>query len=350
MSMKSNQAMSNEAWTRPVDAASPPFMPAPAPAVPALSSPRSAQLGTRRRHANAPPLRLTQRDHDILHLVLRAQTLTADQIQTAYFSAGGRSRCQLRLKMLYEMRCLDRLPGRLVNEPDTYILSRRSVAGNRLLRQLLGEVEFRRLRGHLGPLQHLLAVNEVRVRVLRGCRDLSWSLVRWQRPHELLPLLRAEDLLPDAYLQVQRTVDGQNRTAGFFLELERAAKSSQVLASKLRRYRELYYSGRYAQLFGTRALRLLVVFAGSPRQSGDPRVEEAVEQARKLGVSIARVVALDTLKCLPPTACLNEPVWFGPGSCGPVALFPQHPSDTAEAGAGKPTGPAVQGLLDQEAP
>ena len=68
--------------------------------------------------------------------------------------------------------------------------------------------------------------------------------------------------MPDAYFQIQREVEGEPRTAAFFLELERVTKSSRVLHSKLQRYAEVCYSGRYQQVFGIRALRVLFVFAG----------------------------------------------------------------------------------------
>ncbi|TAK36587.1 MAG: hypothetical protein EPO21_02190 [Chloroflexota bacterium] len=62
-----------------------------------------------------------------------------------------------------------------------------------------------------------MAVNDVRVRVLGACRDLGWSLRMWQDSEELLPLLATVRLVPDGCFQIQRLVNGEVKTAGFFL-------------------------------------------------------------------------------------------------------------------------------------
>ncbi len=274
-------------------------------------------------------MRLTNRDCDIIDLVLHTRALTDDQLRQALFPPGAASRCQLRLTLLYRNQYLDRLPRKSVNEPAVYLLTRRSVKGNRLMRERWGEQEFRRHMTRLGSLGHLLAVNDIRVRVERACRDLGWSLRLWQRPEELAPLLVSTHLVPDAYFQIQRGQPGATRTAAFFLELERAAKSSRVLRSKLLRYRELYYRGQYQQLFDTRALRVLFVFAAQDPTPTDRRIETGLDLSRSLGVTIARFVTLGELKSVAPAACLTQPVWRAPGSSGPSVLF-------ADAEAGSP--------------
>ncbi len=267
-------------------------------------------------------MRLTQRDCQTVHLVLRLHALRDDQIQTALFSLRASSPCQRRLTRLVAHGYLDRLPRRYVNEPAVYVLSRRSITGNRLIRELWGEEELRRYKGQLGPLHHLLAVNDLRVRVERACRDLGWNLVTWQRPEELAPLLRGVDLVPDAYFQIRRTVDGRPKTSAFFVELERAFKSSHVLRSKLVRYCDLYYSGEYERIFQTPALRLLVVFAPSDRFAPSPtRLQQALADAERLGVTIARFQHLETIKSLSPSDCLLADVWAKPGEAQPSALF-----------------------------
>lgn len=265
-------------------------------------------------------MQLTARDARIVELVARAQALRDDQIQTALFTAGGASRCQRRLTLLVRHHYLDVLPRATVNAPFVYVLSRKSVNGNRLLRERWGEEELNRQRGRRGALGHLLAVNDARVRIERACRDLGWTLKFWQRPEKLAPRLAAVKLIPDAYFQIQREVDGQPRTAAFFLELERVGKSRAVLRAKLSRYAELYYGGRYAEIFGTRSLRLLVVF-GESAAASKRRLELAVEDAARLGVTIARFVELGDLKSGSPVDALISPLWVQPGPGEKVALF-----------------------------
>ncbi len=306
---------------------------------PELPSCDSVTLGSRRMRTTVTVRRvlwLTNRDHQIVELVLRAQALRDDQIQLALFSLrtrlGDDSRCQRRLTLLVRHRYLDRLPRRSASEPAVYVLSQRSVEGNRMLRERLGEEEFRRYRDRIGALQHLLAVNDVRVRVYRACRDLQWSLPLWHQPRELAPLLTSAHLIPDAYFKVQREVNGQKVTAAFFLEVERVGKSSQVLREKLTRYADLYYSGRYQEIFGTKALRVLFVFANPSAGETVERVNMAVKDARRLGVTVARFAGLDQLKKLTPADCLTEAVWHDPGSSGPVALFEHSLSDQFAGG------------------
>jgi hypothetical protein len=180
----------------------------------------------------------------------------------------------------------------------------------------------------LGSLEHLLAINDVRVRVERGCRDLGWELLKWEHAGDLANRLERFDLEPDAYFQIRRPVAAETRTAGFFLELERASKSRTVLRSKLRKYAELYYGQHYQDIFAIPGLRLLVVYATAVGASpANRRVELAIEDAKKLGVTFTRVTNLEALKAQSPTGTLIRAIWREPRSEGPVALFPTAQGD-----------------------
>lgn len=124
--------------SRGVLAASTDFTPELAPEQAGLSSLISDSLrpAERRRSPKSHSMRLTQRDRQIVDLVQRAKALREDQIRIALFSEGAASRCQRRLTLLVRNHYLDRLPRKNVNEPAIYILSRRSIAGNRLMREM----------------------------------------------------------------------------------------------------------------------------------------------------------------------------------------------------------------------
>jgi hypothetical protein len=121
------------------------------------------------------------------------------------------------------------------------------------------------------------------------------------------------------------------KTAGFFLELERAHKSRQVLQSKLERYAEFYYGGSYLTRFGTPALRLLVVFAPNESDDGARRAWAALPLARQLGIGFVRVATLNQIKSACTRACLAEPMWLAPNRPEAVALFNQSADGRAEA-------------------
>ena len=330
---KSHDAGACEAWARGVETASTlPHAGRPGSAPDAravrpgllscLSEPLESRDAPSRGHRTAA-MRLTERDREIIELVGRCTALRARQIQTALFPPGSDSRCQLRLQFLVRARYLDRRPRRLVNEPAIYMLSRRSVEGNRLLRERWGDALFRRQLTRPGPLEHLLALNDVRVLMIRACLDLGWSLSLWQRAEDLALALGREGLVPDAYFQIQRPVDGraQHQTTAYFVELERSGKSSRVLRSKLERYAELCLSGRYEQLFGVSALRILVVFASEHGSSARHRIRTGLAEAERVGIPIARFAELEQLTARPPAACMTEAVWYRPGDAAPIALL-----------------------------
>lgn len=264
--------------------------------------------------------RLTARDIEIVQLVHRYGAVRADQVQRVLFSPGAASRCQLRLTYLVQARYLDRLLRLRVNDPAIYVLTRRSTAGNWLLRARLGDAAIRR-RPRLGPLDHLLAVNDVRASLERACRDLGWTLRTWQQPEELAPLLESERLIPDGYCQIERLVDGQTRTSAFFLEVERVAKSREVLRSKLERYGALYYSGGYQERFGLRALRLLVVIADPYPSAQRPRAVSGCAEADRLGVTFARFAALADMVAGSSVDAVTRPIWLAPGKTEKYSLF-----------------------------
>jgi hypothetical protein len=127
----------------------------------------------------------------------------------------------------------------------------------------------------LGSVPHLLAVNDVRVRIERACRDLGWSLARWDRPE----------------------------------------------VGKLRAYTDLYRSGRYEKTFGTRPSRaggLHPRTACCRRGAGGGR---SPRRRNASGLGRARFATLDEIRTRSPLECLTEPTWRAPGAPLPLALF-----------------------------
>ena len=133
--------------------------------------------------------------------------------------------------------------------------------------------------------------------------------------------MKGDGIVPDGYWQITRTNEGQSTTAAFFLELQRANRSRVALASKLERYHRLYRSGRYEQLFGTPALRVLFVFTSDTEVAAPTRVRAGLVEAKRVGATFARFTTLEAITGLPPTGVLTASIWQAPARDDPMALF-----------------------------
>jgi hypothetical protein len=113
-----------------------PFTPDSGTDASGLPSLTNGSLGPHRRFSRSSAMRLTERDRAIIDLVFRAHAVRQDQVEIALFPLGSSAtRCQLRLRLLVRNRYLDRLPRKGATDPWVYVLSRRSSAGNRLIRE-----------------------------------------------------------------------------------------------------------------------------------------------------------------------------------------------------------------------
>src|SRR5438270_84771 len=131
-----------KACLRCVLAASAPFTHEDGPETAGVPSRVSDSLGSPPAHKSRPARRLTLRDQQVIDDVFRARALRGDQIRVARFSDGADSRCQLRLTWMVQEGWLSTLPRKLVTDPAVYVLSRRSIRGNRLMRVRWGDEAF----------------------------------------------------------------------------------------------------------------------------------------------------------------------------------------------------------------
>ncbi len=280
---------------------------------PGLPSLTNSSLGPRTARQSKSSMRLTPRDVTIIELIARYRALVADHVRLALFSSGAASRAQRRLTLLVRNHYLDRLPRQSVNEPAVYLLSRRSYMGNRIIRAKFGDGIFRRHMTKLGSLPHLLAINDVRVRVERASRDLGLTLRQWRTAEELALNMPDKNLVPDGYF----TLEQNSKLLRFFLELERAQKSLRVVTSKLSRYAE--FSRRAADQ-GSDSLFVLFVFDESLHPNSR-RLEATQREAQRMGLLFPRLVNLQQLQALSPVDCLTRPIWLAPGHDSPIALI-----------------------------
>ncbi len=280
-----------------------------------------------RRAPRAEPMALTERDRAIVRWVFANRLATREQVQRLFFGPAARSRCQRRLTLLYRNRYLDRLPGRAVNAPDVYYLSRRSVPGLELLRALDPDAEVtpRRIRGPLVP--HTLEVGDCRAALVQACASAGYSLTTWQDERVLATRMKDSGLLPDAYFQVARPAAQGATRAGFFLEVERSGKAASALAQRLGRYGRFYYGGQYEEAFGMRALRVLVLVGSDYGIHPRRQVARLAALSDAQGVTMCRFAPLEEFLAQDPTTLLSAPIWRRPGEEAACALFEARPNE-----------------------
>ena len=269
---------------------------------------------------------VTERDKRVVELVGRARVATARQVKIAEFGLGRRTRCSDRLQLMVENQWLDVIKVKPANQPHIYRLGKRSSNGHQYLRLLWGEKIFKSHMTRIWNLQHLLGITELRVRVIRACKDNSYQLLYWQRSEDLQPLFKQFTLIPDAYFVIQRLVDGDIKRSHYFLEYELSLKSNEVIREKLQGYYDLIASGQFAQLFGTDQSpdlipRVLFIFAPFQNLSPKPRVLSGVKMAAELGADFSRFVTLGTLTETSPTDILSASIWHSNFTESPQPLL-----------------------------
>ena len=261
--------------------------------------------------------------------VHNAKVATRSQLQKRFFSRGGRSRCQERLTLLVRRTYLDRLPRSSVNQPVVYTVSGRSAQGLRLLRELLG-LRVKAVRAPFN-LTHTLAVVDCQVQFETAAKAAGYRLKRCLNERELQELTLSAGLRPDAYFElVRRTPEGE-RTAAFALEAERSGKGLRTLTDRIRRLGDFYYGGHYERAFGTRALRVLYLVGSDYGISPERWIEDVLEIAERLEVTILRFAPLDYFLALDPAEVLFAPIWRKPGEPSLVSLF-EYPEEAQDGG------------------
>lgn len=267
-----------------------------------------------RRVDNPPPMRLMERDIEILKAVHEFRIMRGDQLQALFF--GSQSTASYRLSRLYQHSFLDRhfLPtlGGLASSPALYTLGKRGVD---VLRRVLdcGPKDIRKPPNNqeLSPLflEHLLQINDFRVAVAVAARNLDFTLEKWQDDFQLKADFdrvviqtpqgrkRSVSLIPDGYFVLQVP---QGR-ACFFLELDRGTMTRGRFRDKVLAYQAYIASGQYEKRYGTRSLRVLTV------TSGPKRLENLREEAEQAGGG--RVFWFTTSDQIAPETILSMPIW-----------------------------------------
>jgi len=268
-------------------------------------------------------MRLTERDLDVIEAVHYYRVLKQNQLEALFF--GSRATAQFRLEKLYDHGFLDRkfLPVALGagRSPTLYVLDRR---GAELLRAERGydNLTFYHTSKDLSAqfLDHTLAINDIMVAVVCGCRRHGFQLEIWRGENQIKGdydrvtirgpnRLEEAPILPDSYF----TVVAQQRRHHFFLEVDRGTMPSARFRVKVLAYLAYHRSGGYERRYGTQSLRILTVVPGEKRLAQLQQATEAAGGNNRFWFTTAEYMT--------ETAILTAPVWQLARTEGRRALF-----------------------------
>jgi hypothetical protein len=218
----------------------------------------------RRMGGQAPPFALTRRDVALLEDLWRYRALTTGQLEVLR-SADAREELrfvsrlplQRRLQRLYHHEYVNRVARPIASgslEP-VYVLDRE---GARQIAMLHGDAKTRTTSQlpRDAALDHLLAVNQFRLSLeVAGSRQIGLEPVTWKAGADVAFTVQLSErgerrerarFIPDGYC-VLRTPRGR---FPYFVEVDRATETANVIARKCQGYYEYWRSGGFASDFG----------------------------------------------------------------------------------------------------
>lgn len=275
--------------------------------------------------AQRPPFRLNDRDALILKFINDCRALTTQQVETLFFKSAKPA--YGRLHKLYHHEYVERqFITQVVTAPAaSRVVYTIAPLGAAVLAQTYGyspediHPASRQVRSW-EKLQHLLAINDVRLALTRAVWDTpDMSMKDWRDEfmfrsaprYVTVTTARGGDkrqpVYPDAYIHLA-TPRGEAR---FFLEVDLGTEGLEQVKGQIAIYQAYILSGRYHEDFQSRSLRILIV-APSPR-----RLENLVKAVESQGGG--ERYWLTTREQITPALLLTAPIWRKVGSDG---LFP----------------------------
>lgn len=261
-----------------------------------------------------PPMRLTERDIDIIQAVNDHRALLGSHIEALFF--GSQSTAQYRLSRLFHHEYLDRhfmtvVSGGPASSPIIYTVGTR---GEQVLVEQRG-YDHKALRRPKGGtlawqfLEHLLKINEFRVAVALAARTHGWTVEVWQdelffRANPDYVMLEdkrgrthKKPVYPDGYF---RLVVPQGR-AHFFLEVDRGKEPHNKFRPQVDVYQAYTGGGQYQARYSQRSLRILVVTTSWHRIANLKKTTAQAGGDRKYWFT--------TFDQVSPATILTSPVW-----------------------------------------
>lgn len=282
------------------------------------------------------------RDTQIVSAVYTHRALTSDQLGVLFWgTSAANSRCRARLRQLWTHGYLERREQPALRSAGTrpflYLLSK---DGAQLLADVEavppGELDWRpdhnKVRWTF--LDHLLATNDIRVRIERAAPKSGLQLLDWHDDATLaeaagedaFPMTTASGIQqmatvnPDGYLVL--TQIGSPTVHRAFVEADRGTESLPRWGEKVARYLAYMHSDAFRKRYHARKpFRVLTV------TTGDQRLTHLKEVTEKAGGK--HWFWFTTYKAIQePKHALFHPVWHMTGTDEPVC-FPYHPAEGA---------------------
>lgn len=196
----------------------------------------AATVRTRRaeRRPQRNSVRLTDRDLWLLEALGKMRFLETRQLARLAFG-GSRWAANKRLRKLLDSG-LVRAWVRELARDNIYSLTRAGIG--QLAERSEGEAPWTVPRGLDGNLDHLLAINDVRISLALGLAAGGGELRAWRSDWELRAPVRAK-VVPDALF----TVQWEDAAQTFALEVDHATRSPRRFLGKILRYRSLAVRG-----------------------------------------------------------------------------------------------------------
>lgn len=261
-------------------------------------------------------IRLTSRDEAVIEAIYRYRVLDTKQIKQLFFANVGRRVAERRLERLFDHEYLVRRRpppnANILNPMASAILYLLGKRGNQfLLSNGYDEVRWNPRHNTVGyeHLEHLMAINNVRIAVEIACHDSEiYQLDKWiddttlkqnSEYVRLSGLRKPVAVIPDGYFRLTLP-DGD---VHFFLELDRANMESKRIKRKVRAY--LAYRGQAERRFGSSKFRVLFVTTSQKRLLNMKKATEDAKGKTRFWFT--------TIEDLSSNSVLNQEIWHVSG-------------------------------------
>ena len=256
-------------------------------------------LPSHKRVDNPPPMRLTDRDMDIVRAVYRYRLLSSPQIEALFFPFSPdkphsrRTSCQRRLQLLYHHQFLDRVSVPVImgegRKPAVYTLAKKGA--DMLAResgQDRGELGWKPNYKHYSEsfIEHSLAINNLQVVVELLSTYSGLVLQKWINKAEFrtadftdqVPYrtrgARITRIFPDGYFSI--LTPSTNKPLHFFVEVDMGTMANNRWQEKILAYQQFRSSGLSQRYYQARNFRVLAIISSQARLKNLKNTSEKV--------------------------------------------------------------------------
>lgn len=289
------------------------------------------------RETNPPPFDLTKRDKEILETIYAFDgMMSLKQIDRLFFSGKGRSQPRARMRVLFDNKYVTMPDANSIHKvPVGETVYWLDIAGSEAVAPRYNE-KFNfpwRDKIRWAWIEHDLAVNDFRIRVMESCNQQSTiTLMEWTPETDFLAdpdtvvyttrhgTKKKRQVQPDGFflLEDPKESPGQKgKQLAFLLEIDMASHSNPRFARQKARAGLAYLkSEQYQQRFGLRFGRWLIVTTGMRRLK---HLKSTTERAGGQGMFY-----FTTFEATQEGSVLTQPIWYLAGEESPRAIIPNQ--------------------------